>query len=119
MIKSIRIGGSLDAMLGRVSDAWHKAERGEDIPHQDCVTFADWSTLAKVLTPSRLAVLRHLHIQPEVSIRALSRALGRDYKRVHTDVTALIQAGLIDQQDDGLHADYDRIETVISLEPAA
>jgi hypothetical protein len=37
-------------------------------------------------------------------------ALGRDYKRVHEDVEALVAAGLLDRNDAGLRADYDAIQ---------
>jgi hypothetical protein len=50
----------------------------------------------------RLTVLR--------SVLALARALGRDYKRVHEDVEALVAAGLLDRNDAGLRADYDAIQ---------
>jgi predicted transcriptional regulator len=62
----------------------------------------------------RLEILRHLHRNPEASTRSLSRALNRDYKDVHQDVTALISAGLIDDHD-GLRAEYDAIEIRMAL----
>ena len=45
------------------------------------------------------------------SIRALAIALGRDYRRVHEDVSALVQAGLLDRDESGLHADYEAVKT--------
>ena len=52
-------------------------------------------------------------------IRALARDLGRDYKRVHDDVSALEAVGLIERKDGTLRADYDEIRTSISLTPQA
>lgn len=49
------------------------------------------------------------------TVAALARGLGRDEKRVHEDVDALVAAGLLVRSDDGLRADYDRIETAIML----
>jgi predicted transcriptional regulator len=49
------------------------------------------------------------------SVRALAKALGRDYSNVHADVQALSAAGLLDSTEDGLHADYDAIETTIAI----
>jgi predicted transcriptional regulator len=43
-------------------------------------------------------------------VLALARALGRDYKRVHEDVEALVAAGLLDRSEAGLRADYDAIQ---------
>ena len=48
-------------------------------------------------------------------MRALAKALGRDYSNVHSDVQALRDAGLLDASDGGLHADYDAIETKIAI----
>ncbi|MBV9115923.1 MAG: hypothetical protein JOY63_01010, partial [Acetobacteraceae bacterium] len=47
--------------------------------------------------------------------RALARALDRDFKRVHEDVKALVGAGLLEQDAEGLRAEYERIETSIPL----
>jgi hypothetical protein len=43
--------------------------------------------------------------------------LGQDYRRVHEDVEALVQAGVLDRDGGGLHADYEAvtIETRVTL----
>ena len=64
-------------------------------------------------------MLPHLRIQPVPSIRALSRALGRDDKRVHADVRALVTAGLIDQEQGILRTDFDDIQTSIKIRKSA
>ncbi len=115
MSKSVTVGGSLRGAAKRVVEAWHRAEHGEPIEPQDNVTFLTWSSLASVMTDKRHALLRHLHEKPEPSIRALARALGRDYKRVHDDVTALEAVGLIERDGTMLRADYTEIRTSITL----
>jgi predicted transcriptional regulator len=45
----------------------------------------------------------------------LARVLDRDFKRVYEDVKALVDAGLLEQDADGLRAEYKRIETAIAL----
>ena len=67
------------------------------------------------MTAKRFEMLRHLHRQPEASVAALARSLKRDYKRVHEDVEALSDAGLIDRNGEGLRAGYDEIHTRIAL----
>lgn len=119
MKKSIMVGGSLRDAAGRVADAWHRAERGESVEPQDTVTFVTWSSLASVMTDRRYELLRHLHERPAPSIRELARELGRDFKRVHEDVTALASVGLIDRSDGTLRAGYDEIRTSITLTPHA
>jgi predicted transcriptional regulator len=115
----IHIGDSLDEMGRRFVDAWHRAERG-DLTAENAerhAGFRNVETFSSVLTPRRLEMLRHVRAHPARSIRALSLALGRDYRRVHADVEALTAAGLMDRDETGLHIDYDtaRIETSIDL----
>lgn len=106
-------------MSDRVVDAWHRAERGElsETNAERHVGFATFESFARVMTPRRLELLRHVHRYPARSIRALALALGRDYRRVHEDVEALVNAGLLDKDETGLHADYEtvRMETRIAM----
>jgi predicted transcriptional regulator len=115
----IHVGDNLDAMGQRVVDAWHRAERGEltEASAERHIGFETFELFARVMTPRRLELLRHVHRHPPRSIRALSIALGRDYRRVHADVAALVAAGLLDRDAAGLHADYAtlRLETRITL----
>ena len=110
----IHVGGTLDDMKRRVVDAVERAKRGEIIGEEH-VNFESWEALASVMTTKRFELLRHLHRSPEASIASLARSLNRDYKRVHEDVEALSQAGLIDRSTDGLRADYTEIRTLIAL----
>jgi predicted transcriptional regulator len=73
------------------------------------------STLARVLTAKRMELLRYVRRHNVTSVRALARALERDYSNVHADVQALAAAGLLDTTDGGVHADYDAIETKIAI----
>ncbi|MGH7058954.1 MAG: hypothetical protein ACREFH_01105 [Stellaceae bacterium] len=60
-------------------------------------------------------MLRYVPRHRVKSVRALATALTRDYSNVHADVQALTGAGLLDATRDGLHADYDTIETWIAI----
>jgi predicted transcriptional regulator len=119
MKKNIVVGGSFDESIERVIDAVRRVDRGEDIEAQRTVSFANWSALAAVMTDKRYALLQHLRAQPAVSIRALARDLGRDFKRVHGDVNALAAAGLVEHDERGWRVDWDEIHTVIRANPAA
>lgn len=115
----IHIGDTFDDMGRRFIDAWHRAERGEltEENAERHVGFETFELFARIMTPRRLQLLRHVHRHPARSIRALALALARDYRRVHEDVQALVEAGLLDRDETGLHADYDavRLETRIAL----
>ena len=115
----MHVGGSLADSARRVADAWRRAERGGKIAAHDNITFVTWSSLASVMTDKRHELLRYLHHNPTKGIRALSRALGRDYKRVHEDVRPLMAVGLIDDDDGTLRADYDEIQASIKVTDAA
>ena len=120
MKKQVLVGGTLREATGRVAEAWRRAERGEAVEAEDNVTFVSWAALASHMTEKRYELLRHLHEHPAASIRALARDLGRDFKRVHEDVTALEAIGLIEREDGLLRADYDEIHASLRLDaPAA
>jgi predicted transcriptional regulator len=110
----LHIGGSFDDVARRVTDAWHRAEKGKVI-EENHLTFVAWHTFSATMTAKRLELLRYLHLNPQASVAALARALGRDYRRVHQDVDILQRAGLVNQDETGLHAGYDEIRTVIAL----
>jgi predicted transcriptional regulator len=105
----IHVGDSLERVGARFADAWHRMERGEDVDEKH-VSFADWETMVRVLSPKRLELLRHVHQHPARNVRALAQALGRDYRRVHEDVAALAEAGLLDRDKEGVRADYDALD---------
>jgi predicted transcriptional regulator len=115
----MHIGNTLDDMGRRFVDAWHRAERGELTPEnaERHVGFENFDAFSRIMTPRRVELLRHVHRHPARSIRALVIALGRDYRRIHADVHAPVEAGLLDRDDSGLRADYDtvRMETKIAL----
>ena len=102
----IHVGESLEQVGGRFADAWRRMERGESVSEKH-VSFVDWETMVRVLSAKRLELLRHVHQHPAKNIRALAQALDRDYRRVHEDVVALTEAGLLERDEAGVRADYD------------
>ena len=115
----VHIGEALDDIGRRFVDAWHRAERGELTPEnaERHVGFETFEAFWRIMTPRRLEQLRHVRRHRARSIRALAIALGRNYRRVYEDVEALMEAGLPDRDDSGLHADYEtvKIETRVAL----
>lgn len=112
---NITVGGAFeDEAARRFADAWHRAEHGETFSERH-LAFESWEALSRVLTVRRMELLHHVRRHRVASIRALAKALGRDYSNVHADVRALVGAGLLDTTGDGLQADYDAIETKIAI----
>ena len=112
----IHVGDTLEDIGARVLAAVRRAEAGEYVSEEH-LTFDSFETLARLLTPRRLELLRYLHRHPAASVRALAQQLGRDYRRVHEDVDALAEAGLIERKKEGtgLFAPYDGIEAQIGF----
>jgi predicted transcriptional regulator len=111
----ITVGGAMEEEASRrFANAWHRAERGETF-HERHLAFESWDALARLITVKRMELLHHVRRHKVSSVRALAKALGRDYSNVHADVQALTAAGLLDTTDGGLRADYDVIETRIAI----
>jgi predicted transcriptional regulator len=65
------------------------------------ISFATPELLWKVLTAKRWDLLKALCGSGPVSIREAARRVGRDVKAVHADVTALLNAGVLDRTEKG------------------
>lgn len=111
----ITVGGAMeDEASRRFVDAWHRAERGETF-HERHLAFESWETLARVLTGKRMELLSYVRHNDVTSVRALAKALKRDYSNVHADVKVLASAGLLDATANGVRAEYDVIATKIAI----
>ena len=109
------VGGAFEEEASKnFIDAWHRAERGETFRERH-LAFQSWDTLARVLTNKRMELLHYVRRNKVASIRALAKALDRDYSNVHADVKALAGAGLLETTPSGVRADYDAIETRIAI----
>ena len=62
-----------------------KKESIEENQHIDAY-FKDLKTLLRIMTPRRMEALKTLHEHGPISVRALAKTLGRDYKNVHKDM---------------------------------
>lgn len=112
----IEVGRDLRGAAADVAEAWKAAETSRTVPAGDRILFRDWSALCTVLTPKRYELLRHLRRSPEDGVRALARALGRDVRRVHADVVALAELGLVARAEDGrLSSTVDEIASTIRI----
>ncbi len=110
----IHVGKGFDEVAKRVTNAWHRAESGENV-NEVHVSFVNWDLLSRVMTTRRYELLRHVHEHPAKNVAALAREMRRDYKRVYEDVHILENAGLISRESGMLRADYDRIDSSIQF----
>jgi len=95
-ILEIRVGPPGDA-LDRFEAAWNRVAEGRKVSPLRILSLEDLPGLVKVLTPARWSLLETLRREGTVSIYALAGRLQRNYKNVHTDVSALVELGLIER----------------------
>lgn len=101
MKKKIQLSvGNVAQALDRFEHAWRQAENGGVRTAQVRLSFESLPTLLKNLTPARWTLLEQLKRAGPQSINELARRLERHYKNVHTDVTRLIELGLIARRSD-------------------
>ncbi len=83
--------------MGDFTQAWKtgKAQKSARI------SFATPELLWQVLTAKRWELLKALCGAGPVSIREAARRVGRDVKAVHSDVTALLSAGVLSRAEGG------------------
>ena len=117
MKKQIKIGvGDAVTTAKDFVEAWKLAERGEKVQERNMLHFENLEVLLKTLTPGRWSLLKKLHANGPMSIRALAKDLDRDYKNVHTDVRRLENIGLIGRnKDDCIIVPWDIVEARLLL----
>lgn len=87
---------TMAGMGKRFATAWRSGRSSAHV-----FTFESPAALFRVLTPKRWELVERLQAQGPTTVRGLARALGRDVKRVHEDVTALCEFGLIERNERG------------------
>lgn len=113
----------VETLDGFFADALRMADRldrGDTAPSPAHLVFERMEDLLKVLTANRWRLLRTLHSDGPSSVRALAKALGRDYRGVHADVAALLDAGLIERDTTGkIFVPWTRIRAEMAFDIAA
>ena len=83
------------------------------------ISFAAPELLWKVLSAKRWELLKALCGAGPVSVREAARRVGRDVKAVHGDVTALLNAGVLDRAEGGgIVFPYEAVKIEFMLEAA-
>jgi predicted transcriptional regulator len=111
---TIRIRKDTAVALKEMGDRFIKAwKTGKSAG--DWIQFESPAAMFRVLTPKRWELVERLQAIGPSSVRGLARELGRDVKRVHEDVSELMEYGIISRTEDGkvqvpfgvIHADFD------------
>ena len=85
----------------------------------EVLTFTTPELLFQVFTSNRWQLIGKLQELGTVSIRELARQLNRDVRRVHDDVKALLEHGIIEQNESGVSVPFEEIHTDFTLKKAA
>ncbi len=64
-------------------------------------SFSSYEDLHRTLTPKRRAIIDAMTGHGVLSMREVARFVGRDFKAVQGDITALVNIGLIDRAKAG------------------
>ena len=98
-VLELRVGPPRDA-LDRFEAQWNRVAEGRQAVPLRVLTLRDLPLLFRTLTPARWQLLERLAKEGPLSVYQLAKRLERDYKNVHTDVTALGRIGLVEKQGD-------------------
>jgi predicted transcriptional regulator len=103
------------AALGEFARAW----KSGGARREDRIAFATPELLWKVLSAKRWELLKALCGAGPVSIREAARRVERDVKAVHTDITALLAAGVLNRTEEGrVEFPYDAVKVEFLLQAA-
>jgi predicted transcriptional regulator len=98
--------------MAEFAQAWKSGK-----PHRSArIGFATPELLWKVLSAKRWELLKALCGAGPVSIREAARRVQRDVKAVHSDVTALLSAGLLNRtKTGGIEFPYEAVKVEFLL----
>lgn len=108
---------STQEFSGELERDWAAIDKGMPTPEPiHRVYFESPEVLTKVITRQRHNLLKVLHANGPLTIRALAALLERNYKNVHQDVKILEGSGLV-ERDSKNHvlAPYEKLTIELSL----
>lgn len=86
---------------------------------KDRIFFATPELLWKVLTPKRWELLKAMCGAGPLTVREAARRVGRDVKAVHSDLSALLAAGVLNRTEAGqVQFPYDAVRVEFLLQAA-
>ncbi len=106
------------AALSAFTETWQDAQMDEAVTPR--LVFGSFGELFAEITERRLTLLRHVAAHEGEGVNPLAQVLGQPAETVRADAMALVELGLLDQDEDGgLSAPYDEILIHADIRDAA
>ncbi len=97
----IRVGESFEEMQARSLEHARRVDAGDEVAPLCGLGFDTMAQLGEVFTPKRWELVASLKKSGPMSIYALAKSLGRHYRNVHQDVTAMMEWLVIEKDETG------------------
>ncbi|QBQ54935.1 MarR family transcriptional regulator [Nitrosococcus wardiae] len=107
---------SLEKSLEQFGKALEQTMQGAELESFEGIGFESLAELLGTLTPKRWELIRRLKQEGPMTIYALAKMLGRDYKNVRLDVKALEEWGIIERDEvERVLVPWDEIDVRVPL----
>lgn len=108
---------STQEFWGELERDWMAIDKGGKAPEPiHRVYFESAEVLSKIITRQRHNLLKVLHANGPLTVRALAALLERDYKNVYEDVKILEESGLIERDGKNhILAPYEKLTIELPL----
>ena len=100
-----------------IRQRFKQAKQGEY--QGEYLSFESPTALFRAITPKRWELISKLQALGTVSQRELARQLKRDVHRIHDDIKALKNLGLVEQNHNGVFVPFTTIHTDFTLSSEA
>jgi predicted transcriptional regulator len=85
----------------------------------ESITFPSAELLWKMLSPKRMQIAEAMAGEGEMTMREVSRRVGRDFKAVHADIVGLIEVGVVERTESGVVMPFSEVHLdIIKLSAA-
>lgn len=106
-----------------VSDAVELLDRGESVDSTPTLSFGSYDDLMETLTPRVLDLIEAVRREEPGSINETARAVDRDVKNVHEELSRLARLGIVYFEEDGQRKRpvvwFDELVINLPFEPGA
>lgn len=92
---------SQDSFFAGLRDAGRRVDSGDQSYQAEEYSFTSLPLLLSLFSQKRWELILELQKLGPSTLRGLARALGRDVKRVHEDVSMLLNEGIIERNAEG------------------